>query len=46
MHSCLRGSFSCEQKVECSCGYRAHRDRVGAINILRQPVIDGNSLSA
>ncbi|WP_289138039.1 transposase [uncultured Brevibacillus sp.] len=31
---------------ECSCGFKAHRDRVGAINIMRQPVTDGNSLSA
>lgn len=25
----------------CSCGYKTHRDRVGAINILHQPVADG-----
>ncbi|AHD04960.1 transposase [Paenibacillus larvae subsp. larvae DSM 25430] len=31
---------------ECSCGFNAHRDRVGAINIMNQPVADGNSLSA
>lgn len=35
-----------DRRYECSCGFRAHRDRVGAINILRQPVADGNSLSA
>ncbi len=30
----------------CGCGYRNHRDIVGAINILSAPVADGNSLSA
>lgn len=35
-----------DRKYECSCGFKAHRDRVGAINIMRQPVADGNSLSA
>lgn len=27
----------------CECGYKAHRDIVGAINIMCVPVIDGNS---
>nr|WP_309479616.1 transposase [Brevibacillus agri] len=35
-----------DRKYECSCGFNTHRDRVGAINIMRQPVADGNSLSA
>ncbi|MCM3749568.1 transposase, partial [Paenibacillus pasadenensis] len=35
-----------DRTYQCSCGYSAHRDRVGAINIMRQPVIDGNSRSA
>lgn len=35
-----------DRRYECSCGFNAHRDRVGAINIMRQPVADGNSLSA
>jgi IS605 OrfB family transposase len=35
-----------DRTYKCACGYHAHRDRVGAINIMRQPVIDGNSLSA
>ncbi|WP_338044775.1 zinc ribbon domain-containing protein [Paenibacillus periandrae] len=35
-----------DQTYQCTCGYTAHRDRVGAINIMRQPVADGNSLSA
>jgi len=35
-----------DRKYECSCGFKTHRDQVGAINIMRQPVTDGNSLSA
>ena len=35
-----------DRRYQCSCGYEAHRDRVGAINIMRQPVVDGNSRSA
>ncbi|MGG1662744.1 RNA-guided endonuclease InsQ/TnpB family protein [Brevibacillus sp. NRS-1366] len=35
-----------DRRYECSCGFHAHRDRVGAINIMHQPVADGNSLSA
>ncbi|MBS3937166.1 MAG: transposase, partial [Peptococcaceae bacterium] len=35
-----------DRDYRCSCGYRTHRDRLGAINILSAPVIGGNSLSA
>ncbi|MFW0861841.1 MAG: RNA-guided endonuclease InsQ/TnpB family protein [Dethiobacter sp.] len=35
-----------DRDYRCSCGYRMHRDRLGAINILSAPVIGGNSLSA
>jgi len=35
-----------DRTYECQCGFKTHRDRVGAINIMRQPVTDGNSLSA
>lgn len=35
-----------DRRYECSCGFKTHRDRVGAINIIRQPVTDGNNLSA
>ncbi len=35
-----------DRKYKCSCGFKAHRDRVGALNIMNAPVIDGNSLSA
>lgn len=35
-----------DRKYQCSCGYKAHRDCVGAVNIINAPVIDGKSLSA
>jgi putative transposase len=35
-----------DRKYVCSCGFSSHRDLVGAINIRRVPVTDGNSLSA
>ncbi|MBU7314726.1 RNA-guided endonuclease InsQ/TnpB family protein [Paenibacillus oleatilyticus] len=44
--NCEKRTKAMDRTYQCSCGYRAHRDRVGAINIMRQPVIDGNSLSA
>ena len=36
-----------DRRYVCStCGYHGHRDIVGAINIIKAPVADGNSLSA
>ena len=35
-----------DRKYRCGCGYKKHRDMVGAINIISAPVISGNSLSA
>ena len=35
-----------DRKYQCSCGFKAHRDRVGAINIVNAPVVDRKSLSA
>jgi IS605 OrfB family transposase len=35
-----------DRKYKCGCGYKAHRDRVGAINIISATVVDGKSLSA
>jgi IS605 OrfB family transposase len=43
---CGERNKAVDRTYQCLCGYRAHRDRVGAINIMRQPVIEGNSLSA
>ncbi|MDD4834873.1 MAG: transposase [Lutispora sp.] len=35
-----------DRKYKCGCGYKAHRDRLGAINIISATVVDGKSLSA
>jgi IS605 OrfB family transposase len=35
-----------DRKYKCGCGYKKHRDMVGAINIISAPVVDGKSLSA
>lgn len=44
--SCEKRNKAIDRIYQCSCGFFAHRDRVGAINVMRQPVIDGSSLSA
>lgn len=43
---CGRINKADDRHYVCECGYKAHRDIVGAINIMRVPVIDGNSQSA
>lgn len=43
---CAEKNKARDRKYKCSCGFKTHRDRVGAINIIKAPVIDGNSLSA
>lgn len=35
-----------DRKYSCKCGYKGHRDIVGARNIIKAPVMDGNSPSA
>ena len=35
-----------DRKYKCTCGFKTHRDRLGAINIINAPVVDGKSLSA
>jgi len=35
-----------DRKYRCGCGYKAHRDRLGAINIISATRVDGNSLPA
>ncbi|SDD78180.1 transposase, IS605 OrfB family, central region [Paenibacillus sp. UNCCL117] len=39
--SCGERNQAKDRMYQCFCGYAAHRDRVGAINIMRQPVADG-----
>lgn len=34
------------RKYECSCGYKTHRDRLGALNIAKKSNLDGDNLSA
>lgn len=43
---CGKENKAKDRRYRCSCGFNTHRDRVGAINILNQPVAGGNSLSA
>lgn len=35
-----------DRKYKCGCGFKGHRDRVGALNIISAPVVDGKRLSA
>jgi putative transposase len=44
--SCSALNKAKDRKYSCSCGFHTHRDRVGAINIIHAPVIDGHSQSA
>lgn len=44
--NCRKRNKAKDRDYQCSCGFHSHRDRVGAINIMNQPVADGNSLSA
>lgn len=43
---CAERNKARDRKYKCACGFKTHRDRVGAMNIINAPVIDGNSLSA
>jgi putative transposase len=35
-----------DRNYKCGCGFKTHRDRLGAINIISATVVDGNSLPA
>ena len=35
-----------DRKYKCKCGFKGHRDIIGARNIINAPVVSGNSLSA
>ena len=43
---CGKANHAKDRKYQCVCGYRGHRDMVGAINILYAPAIAGNRRSA
>lgn len=34
------------REYKCTCGYKTHRDRLGALNIAKKSNLDGKSLSA
>jgi transposase len=34
------------RKYKCGCGFKGHRDIIGAANIISAPVVVGNRLSA
>ncbi|MBO1627998.1 RNA-guided endonuclease InsQ/TnpB family protein [Bacillus arachidis] len=44
--NCFKRNKAKDRTYKCKCGFRTHRDRVGAMNIRYAPVIDGNSQSA
>ncbi len=44
--SCSKLNKAADRKYKCACGYKSHRDRVGAINIINAPVVVGNRQSA
>ncbi|ALP39030.1 transposase [Paenibacillus sp. IHB B 3084] len=43
---CKKLNKAKDRLYACICGFHSHRDRVGAINIIHAPVVDGKSLSA
>ena len=45
--SCGTKNHADDRKYVCAiCGFESHRDRVGAMNIINAPVVDGKSLPA
>lgn len=43
---CGKRNHANDRKYQCECGFKGHRDIIGARNIISAPVIDGKSLSA
>ena len=43
---CSKKNKAQDRKYKCPCGFKRHRDIVGAMNIRYATVIDGNSQSA
>ena len=44
--SCGVNNKAKDRLYKCSCGYKQHRDIVGAINIMQAPALNGNSSAA
>lgn len=43
---CGKHNKADDRNYKCGCGFKTHRDRLGAINIISATVADGNSLPA
>jgi len=43
---CGKANHAKDRKYQCSCGYKGHRDMVGAMNIMNAPAVAGNRRSA
>ena len=44
--ACGKKNHAKDRKYQCKCGFKSHRDRVGAMNIINAPMISGNRKSA
>lgn len=44
--ACHKRNKAKDRTYKCACGFQAHRDQVGAKNIIHAPVVDGHSLPA
>ena len=44
--SCNKRNKAKDRAYDCICGFKSHRDLVGAMNIRSAPVVDGNSQPA
>jgi IS605 OrfB family transposase len=43
---CGKRNHAKDRKYQCECGFKGHRDIIGAKNIIFAPVVDGKSLPA
>ena len=43
---CGKRNHANDRKYQCECGFKGHRDIIGARNIISAPVVSGDSLSA
>jgi IS605 OrfB family transposase len=43
---CGKRNHANDRKYQCECGFKGHRDIIGARNIISAPVVDGMSLPA
>lgn len=43
---CKEKNHASDRKYQCSCGFKTHRDILGAMNIIKAPVTGAHGLSA